>query len=85
MALRREQPDLADPDLSRTETSWNEAVPWLLISRGRLRIAANIGPGIQWLPLGARGARVLVSSSAGVTVTDDAIGMPPASFAVLRV
>jgi hypothetical protein len=56
-----------------------------MIGRGRLRIAANIGPDTQRLPLGTTDARVLMSSSAEVAVTSDGLCMPPASFAVLRI
>jgi maltooligosyltrehalose trehalohydrolase len=85
IALRREQPELTDPDLSRVEASWDETARWLLIRRGRLRIGANIGPETQQLPLGATGARLLVSSAAGVAVAGDVVSMPPASFAVVSV
>jgi maltooligosyltrehalose trehalohydrolase len=85
IALRREQPELTDPDLSRVEVSWDEEARWLLIRRGRLRIGANIGREMQQLPLGATGARLLVSSAAGVAVVGDVVSMPPASFAVVRV
>jgi maltooligosyltrehalose trehalohydrolase len=84
IALRREQPELTDPDLSRVETSWDEAGRWLLVHRGRLRIAANLGPATQLLQLGAAGGQVLASSAAGIAVVADAVSMPPASFAVVR-
>jgi malto-oligosyltrehalose trehalohydrolase len=84
IALRREQPELTDPDLSRVEASWDETARWLLVRRGRLRIAANLGPDAQRVPLGAAGARVLVSSAGRVAISGDAISMPPASFAVVR-
>jgi len=84
IALRREQPELTDPDLSRVEASWDETARWLLVRRGRLRIAANLGPDAQRVPLGASGARVLVSSSGRLAVAGDAISMPPESFAVVR-
>jgi hypothetical protein len=56
-----------------------------LVRRGRLRITANLGADVQRLPLGAAGGEVLLSSAAGTAIADDAVSMPPASFAVLRV
>ncbi len=83
IALRRQQPELTDPDLSRTEASWDEGGRWLLVRRGRLQIAANLGPDTQRLALGAAG-QVLVSSDDGVAAAGDVLVMPPASFAVVR-
>ncbi len=83
IALRRQQPELTDPDLSRIEASWDEAERWLLVRRGRLRIAANAGHNMTCLPLGAAG-RVLLSSHDRVATADDVLVMPPASFAVMR-
>jgi malto-oligosyltrehalose trehalohydrolase len=85
LALRRQRPELTDPDLTRIEASWDEAGRWLVVRRGRLRITANLGADIQRLPLGAPGGEVLLSSAAGIAIADDAVSMPPGSFAVLRV
>jgi maltooligosyltrehalose trehalohydrolase len=85
ITLRRQQPELTDPDVSRIEASWHEPARWLLVSRGRLRVAANLGADTQRLPLGAAGSEVLLSSADGVTSVGDALSMPPASFAVVRV
>jgi maltooligosyltrehalose trehalohydrolase len=82
--LRRREPELTDPNLSRIEASWDEAGRWLVVCRGPLRVVANLGPDTQRLPLGAAGCQVLLSSAAGVAAIGDALRMPPASFAVVR-
>ena len=82
IALRRQQPELTDPDLSRIQASWDEAGRWLLVRRGRLRVAANLGPDTQRLPLGAVAGEVLLSSADGVAAVGGTLRMPPASFAV---
>ncbi|HTA01283.1 MAG TPA: malto-oligosyltrehalose trehalohydrolase [Streptosporangiaceae bacterium] len=82
--LRRREPELTDPDLSRIEASWDEAGRWLLVCRGPLRVVANLGPDTQRVPLDAVGGQVLLSSAAGVATIGDALSMPPASFAVVR-
>jgi maltooligosyltrehalose trehalohydrolase len=83
-AKRRQQPELTHPELSRVEASSDEAGRWLLVRRGRLRIAANIGPHPQRLLLSAGAGHVLISPADGVLVAGDTISMPPASFAVVR-
>jgi maltooligosyltrehalose trehalohydrolase len=85
ITLRRQQPELTDPDVSRIDASWDEPRQWLLVRRGRLRVAANLSPDAQRLPLGAAACQVLLSSADGVAHVGDALSMPPASFAVVRV
>jgi malto-oligosyltrehalose trehalohydrolase len=83
--LRRQQPELTDPDLSRTQASWDQTGRWLLVRRGALRVAANLGSDTQRLPLGGVACEVLLCSAEGVAAIDDILRMPPASFAVVRV
>jgi maltooligosyltrehalose trehalohydrolase len=85
LALRRQQPELVDPDLSRVRASWDEAGRWLLVRRGGLRVAANLGRATQHLPLGAAGGALLLCSADGPAVVGDALRMPAASFAVVRI
>jgi malto-oligosyltrehalose trehalohydrolase len=84
IALRRETPELTDPRLDRIHVSWDEAARWLLISRARIRIAANLGQSAQRLPLGATGANLLAASSSGAACDGDCVLLPPTSLAVVR-
>jgi malto-oligosyltrehalose trehalohydrolase len=84
IALRRQCPELTDPRLDRVQVSSDETARWLLISRGNLRVAANLGHSAQRLPLGAAGGSLLAASAAGVTVDGDAVLLPPSSLAVVR-
>jgi maltooligosyltrehalose trehalohydrolase len=43
LALRRSRPELTDPRLSLVRADYDEDARWLLVSRGPLRIAANLG------------------------------------------
>jgi maltooligosyltrehalose trehalohydrolase len=83
IALRRSCPELTDPRLDRTGVAYDEVARWLVVSRGRLRIAANLGPGPATLPLGRPGTSLLVASGAGVTIAGDTVTMPGAAFAVV--
>jgi maltooligosyltrehalose trehalohydrolase len=52
LALRRELPELADTRLDRVEVSVDEAAGLIIVHRGRVRVAANIGEHEQEVPLG---------------------------------
>jgi malto-oligosyltrehalose trehalohydrolase len=84
IALRRSQPELTDPRLDRVQADYDEDGRWLVVARGRLRIAANLGPGAAALPLGRPGTGLLAASSAGVAIGGDTVTMPATAFAVVR-
>jgi len=84
IALRRARPELADPRLDRVHADFDEDARWLLVRRGRLRIAANLGDQPARLALGERGTGLLAASSPGVAITQDTVTMPPAAFAVIE-
>jgi len=84
ITLRRARPELTDPRLDRVHTGFNEDARWLLVCRGRLRIAANLGTGAARLPLGQPGIGVLAASSPGVAIHRDVVELPPAAFAVIE-
>ncbi|MCO5969260.1 malto-oligosyltrehalose trehalohydrolase [Actinoallomurus soli] len=74
IALRRAEPELTDPRLTEVAVEYGET--WLVIHRGPLRIAANLGPDSLPLPEGD----VLLASS-----TEAAEGrLPGESIAILR-
>ena len=85
IALRRARPELTDPRLDRVRADHDDAGRWLVVHRGRLRIAANLSPSPQRLPLGAPGTGILAASSPAITLDGGTVAMPPASFAVIEV
>ena len=84
IALRRARPELTDPRLDRVHADFDEDARWLLVRRGRLRIAANLGREAVRLPLGQPGVAMLAASSPGITITQDTVTLPPAAFAVIE-
>jgi maltooligosyltrehalose trehalohydrolase len=84
IALRRARPELTDPRLDRVRAGYDEQDRWLVVQRGRLRIAANLGPAPQRLPLDGHGSAVLAASSPGATLDGDTVVMPAATFAVIE-
>jgi len=85
IALRRSRPELTDPRLDRVRADHDDQDRWIVVHRGRLRIAANLSQSPQRLPLGARGTGVLAASSPDVKLDGDTVAMPPATFAVIEV
>jgi hypothetical protein len=53
-----------------------------LISRGPLRIAANLGADPVEIPLGAPAATLLAASTPDITAESGTLSLPPAAFAV---
>jgi malto-oligosyltrehalose trehalohydrolase len=84
VALRRARPELTDPRLDRVRADYDEAGRWLVVCRGRLRIAASLGSSPRRLPLSGRGAAVLAASGPGVALHGGTVAMPPASFAIIE-
>jgi maltooligosyltrehalose trehalohydrolase len=87
LALRRSRPEFTDPRLDQARVSYDEAARWVLVHRGALRVAANLGDGPVDVPLGSGAAGpgvLLLGSDPGISVRPDAIGLPPASFAVVE-
>lgn len=60
-ALRREQPDLTDPDLADTKVAYDEEARWLAFRRGDVRVAVNLGKEPAAIPLGTGRVEVLAA------------------------
>jgi malto-oligosyltrehalose trehalohydrolase len=84
IALRRARPELTDPRLDRVSADFDEDARWIMVRRGGLRIAANLGPEAVTLALGQPGTGVLAASSPAVAITRDTVTIPPAAFAVIE-
>ncbi|WP_369253084.1 malto-oligosyltrehalose trehalohydrolase [Geodermatophilus amargosae] len=83
LALRREHPELVDPDLAAMEVGWDDEDRVLVVHRGSLRVVANLSGEEQEVELDRPATGVLFAtadepSSAGTSVT-----LPPESAAVL--
>jgi malto-oligosyltrehalose trehalohydrolase len=84
IALRRARPELTDPRLDRVSADFDENARWIMVRRGRLRIAANLGASPVQLSLGQPGTAVLAASGPGVVIQQDTVTLPPAAFAVIE-
>jgi maltooligosyltrehalose trehalohydrolase len=84
IALRRAQPELADPRLGQVQVDYDEAARWLVVRRGRLRIVANLAPVSTPVPLDRPPVTLLAASGPGVAIEAGPAAMPAMSFAVFR-
>jgi maltooligosyltrehalose trehalohydrolase len=82
--LRRAEPELADPRLDQVQVRYDAAARWVVVHRGTLRIACNLGGGEQAVPLDAPAREVLASSGDG-RLDGGALVMSAESVAVVRV
>ena len=91
-ALRRAEPELADPRLDRVSVDFDEQERWLVIHRGRLRVAVNLADTEQIVPLDAPAVDVLLATEPGFRFgpalthagrSGPGIALPPESGAVV--
>jgi maltooligosyltrehalose trehalohydrolase len=64
-ALRREMPELADPRLDQVTVDFDEGARWMVVHRGRLRVAVNLADDEQTLPLDAPAVDVVLATEPG--------------------
>jgi maltooligosyltrehalose trehalohydrolase len=81
IALRKARPELTDPWLDEVEVDVDEDARTLLLHRGLLRLAVNLGDGEVTFALGVPIRRVLLASEP-VEVDDDALTVGPEAFAI---
>ncbi|MGH3260751.1 MAG: DUF3459 domain-containing protein, partial [Trebonia sp.] len=90
LSLRRSRGELTDPRLDRVSVEFDERARWLLVHRGVLRVAANLGDGPVDIPTaddrGGRAAsdalHLVLGSDPDISVKSGILRLPPASFAV---
>jgi maltooligosyltrehalose trehalohydrolase len=83
IALRRDRPELADPRLDRVAVAHDEAARWVVVTRGGLRVAANLASERQPVPLDGTPKAVLLASAPGFVYRDGQIELDGESVAVV--
>ena len=83
IALRRSRPELTDPRLGQVRVDYDEAARWLVMARGRLRIAVSLSPHATALPLGGPATGLLAASGTGIAIDGEKVTMPGAGLAVV--
>ena len=82
IALRRQIPELTDPRLDRVQTECDEEAGWLIVRRGPVTVAANLGTGPWVFPAGSS-ATVLAASDLKIKQTRKGLVLPPDTVAIV--
>lgn len=80
IALRHNEPDLADPWLPHLAVDVDERQRWIVMRRGRIAFACNLGPDAADVPVSGQ----LLLEWGGATAGGDGTHLPAHSVAVLR-
>jgi maltooligosyltrehalose trehalohydrolase len=82
IALRRRVPALADPRLDQTTTEWDEAGGWLVVRRGPVTVASNLGVKTWTFPV-SPAAALLAASDPRIALAGEGLELPPDAVAIL--
>jgi maltooligosyltrehalose trehalohydrolase len=82
LALRRRVPALNDPRLDRVTVQCDEAAGWLVLRRGPVTVAANLGGATCTLPTSGP-ARLLDASQPTVSLVGGDLVLPPYTIGIL--
>ena len=82
IALRRQIPALTDPRLDRIDTECDEGAGWLVVRRGPVVVASNIGVGAWTFPA-SQFPVLLAASDPRVESTPQGVILPPDSVVIL--
>ncbi|HEY2192588.1 MAG TPA: malto-oligosyltrehalose trehalohydrolase [Actinomycetospora sp.] len=83
IALRRTEPELADPRLDRVRCDADPGSRTLVLHRGNLRLVVNLAPTERTVVVD--GAHSCLAAPLGAGVSEGAVTLPPESFALVRV
>jgi len=84
ISLRRKRSELSDGNLNAVNVRFNEEAQWLVLERGGLRIACNLGQEPAEVEVGC-GAQLLLASDDSIALTGKNIKLGPDSVAVVSV
>jgi maltooligosyltrehalose trehalohydrolase len=82
--LRRTEAVLADGRLDSVRTHHDEIARWLVVERGPISVACNLGDHAQTIPLRAEKHRILLASCAVENPVNGQLHLPPDSVAILK-
>jgi maltooligosyltrehalose trehalohydrolase len=82
IALRRTRPELTDPRLDRFDVRGADS--WVVLHRGVLRLACNLGDTAVTVPLGGVAGDVLLDWG-GASATGTTADLPPGGFVLVEV
>jgi 1,4-alpha-glucan branching enzyme len=80
--LRKQLPELTDPDLRNNSCQFDEKERWFVLRRGRVAVVVNFGSSPVTVDLGAD-HEVLWATPAGASAVRRGVELPPHAGAVL--
>ncbi|MCC9173297.1 malto-oligosyltrehalose trehalohydrolase [Arthrobacter sp. zg-Y179] len=83
LTLRRETPDLMDPDLRNIRVDYDEVGRWLVMQRGSTAVALNFADTPREVPLPFGKQADVLLETAPVELYDDAVQLPAYGAAIL--
>jgi maltooligosyltrehalose trehalohydrolase len=81
IALRRQIPALTDPRLDRADTEYDQDAGWLVVRRGPVAVASNLGRRTWNFPVDP--SAELLAASPGVERTRQGLALPPDTVAIV--
>jgi len=87
IALRRAEPDLADPRLDSVQVRYDESARWVVVERGGLRVVCNLAGTVRCVPLDRPVTDVLLASAdlPGAGNGADGLRLAAESAAIVRI
>ena len=82
-ALRRELPELTDPDLRQIDVHVDEEARTLVMRRGAVSVVVNVGGAAADIELSGE-HEVLFTTPAGASLVADGLTLPPHAGALVR-
>ncbi len=82
--LRNSEPDLADGDLQKVSTNFDEKNRWLVVGRGNVSIVCNFAEGPQQIPIRQGKQKILIASEKVVSMADGSVNVPAEAVAILK-
>ncbi|WP_214106437.1 malto-oligosyltrehalose trehalohydrolase [Acrocarpospora catenulata] len=82
IALRKSHPDLTDPRLDRVRVRYDDDRHWIVVERGSVRVAVNVGE--FPVPVRLAPGHLLLASDEGIALHGADLHLPPLSLAVIQ-
>ena len=82
--LRHSYSEFSDGNLNAVHVTFDESAQWLLLKRGHLRVACNLGQAPVTLEVGAK-PNLLLASDDSVSLQGESIRLGPDSVGIVRV
>jgi maltooligosyltrehalose trehalohydrolase len=81
--LRAGTPELSDGKLARVQVAYDEMERWMLMDRGPISVAVNLGDQARMVALRAASRRLLIASDEQISLKAGGVELPPDSVAII--